>query len=225
MKPRISVIIPALNEQNAIGLVIKAIPQSLVDEIIVVDNGSTDDTARIARDAGAQVVREPLRGYGAACLKGIAHVASPDILVFLDGDYSDFPEEMALLLEPIMQNRADLVIGSRIKGRDGRKVLLPQAYWGNKLATWLIYLLYGYRYTDLGPFRAIRFRALQQLNMRDKNFGWTAEMQVKALRNGLAIMEIPVKYRQRIGKSKVTGTISGTIKAGIKIIYTILAYR
>jgi glycosyltransferase involved in cell wall biosynthesis len=224
-KARISVIIPALNEQDSIGLVIKDIPKSLVDEIIVVDNGSTDDTAHIARDAGARVVREPVRGYGAACLKGIANVASPDIIVFLDGDYSDFPEEIAQLIEPLIQGTADLVIGSRLMGGDGKKVLLPHAYWGNKFATWLIYLLYRHRYTDLGPFRAIRFSALQKLNMQDKNFGWTVEMQIKAVRNGLAIREIPVRYRQRIGKSKITGTIAGTIKAGAKIIYSIMAYR
>lgn len=224
-KERISVIIPALNEQDSIGLVIMDIPKSLVDEIIVVDNGSIDNTAAVAEHAGARVVKESHRGYGAACLKGTASVSNPDIIVFLDGDYSDYPEEMEQLIKPIMQGKADLVIGSRTLGSSGKKVLLPQAYWGNKLATWLIYLLHKHRYTDLGPFRAIRFSSLQKLNMQDKNFGWTVEMQIKAVRNRLAIMEIPVKYRQRIGTSKITGTVSGTIKAGAKIIYTILSYR
>jgi len=224
-KERISVIIPALNEQDSIGRVINDIPKNMVGEIIVVDNGSIDNTAGIAQSAGARMVREPRRGYGAACLKGIESANHPDIIVFLDGDYSDYPEEMEQLIEPIMQGRADLVIGSRTLGSGGKKVLLPQAYWGNKLATWLIYLLYHHRYTDLGPFRAIRFMALQKLNMQDKNFGWTVEMQIKAVRNRLAIMEIPVKYRQRIGTSKITGTVAGTIKAGAKIIYTILSYR
>jgi glycosyltransferase involved in cell wall biosynthesis len=223
-KPKISVIIPALNEQNSIGLVIRDIPKDIADEIIVVDNGSTDNTTLVAEQAGAHVVREPHRGYGAACLKGIASLANPEIVVFIDGDYSDYPEEMEYIVGPIMRGDADIVIGSRIMG-NGRKALLPQAYWGNKLATWLIYLLHKHRYTDLGPFRAIRFNSLQKLNMQDKNFGWTVEMQIKAVRNRLAIMEIPVKYRQRIGTSKITGTVSGTIKAGAKIIYTILSYR
>jgi glycosyltransferase involved in cell wall biosynthesis len=221
-KERISIIIPALNEQDSIGLVIKDIPKRLVDEIIVVDNGSIDNTAEVAQSAGARVVREIHRGYGAACLKGIESANYPDIIVFLDGDYSDYPEEMEQLIDPIMQGRADLVIGSRILGSGGKKVLLPQAYWGNKLATGLIALLYNYRYTDLGPFRAIRFSALQKLNMRDRNFGWTVEMQIKAVQNGLAILEIPVTYRQRIGKSKITGTVSGTIKAGAKILYILM---
>jgi len=224
-RQRISVIIPALNEQDSIGLVIKDIPKDLVYEIIVVDNDSTDNTAVAARNAGAIVVKEPHRGYGAACLKGIDTVDHPDIIVFLDGDYSDYPEEMEQLIEPIMQGRADLVIGSRELGSGGERVLLPQAHWGNKLATGLIYLLYQHRYTDLGPFRAIRCSALQKLNMGDKNFGWTVEMQVKAVKFGLRIVEVPVTYRQRIGKSKITGTVTGTIKAGAKIIYTILTYR
>jgi glycosyltransferase involved in cell wall biosynthesis len=220
---RISVIIPALNEQDSIGRVINDIPKSLVEEIIVVDNGSIDNTAAVAGHAGATVVKESHRGYGAACLKGIASVTKPDIIVFLDGDYSDYPEEMEHLIAPIRQYKADLVIGSRTLGSTGNKVLLPQAYWGNKLATFMIYLLYRYRYTDLGPFRAIKYSALQKLNMQDRNFGWTIEMQVKAVKQKLKITEVPVKYRARIGKSKITGTFSGTIRAGIKIIYTVIA--
>ena len=222
-RQRISVIIPALNEQDAIGLVIRDIPKDVADEIIVVDNGSTDNTAMVAEKAGARVVREPHRGYGDACLKGIASAHEPDIVVFLDGDYSDYPEEMARIVAPIMQGTADLVIGSRMMGDGGKQVLLPQAYFGNKLATWLIDLLYHHRYTDLGPFRAIRCNALNQLDMRDRNFGWTIEMQIKAIKQGLSIMEVPVRYRTRIGTSKISGTVIGSIKAGAKILYTVFS--
>jgi glycosyltransferase involved in cell wall biosynthesis len=223
-KLKISIIIPALNEQDAIGRVIRDIPGDVADEIIVVDNGSTDETAMIAEQAGARVVREPHRGYGAACLKGIASAREPDILVFLDGDYSDYPEEMADMVAPIVRGTADLVIGSRISGGDGRSVLPPQAYFGNKLAVLLIELLYRHHYTDLGPFRAIRSSALKQLDMRDRNFGWTIEMQIKAVKQGLSIMEVPVRYRTRIGESKVSGTLSGSIKAGAKILYTVFSH-
>ena len=224
-KPRrgISVIIPALNEQDAIGRVIRDIPKDVADEIIVVDNGSMDNTAMVAEKAGARVVREPHRGYGAACLKGIASVQEPDIIVFLDGDYSDYPEEMARIVAPIVQGTADLVIGSRLAGADGKAVLPPQAYWGNILATRLIRILYGHCYTDLGPFRAIRCSALKQLDMQDRNFGWTIEMQIKAIKQGLSIREIPVRYRPRIGTSKVSGTLSGSVKAGAKILYTVFS--
>jgi glycosyltransferase involved in cell wall biosynthesis len=220
-KLKISVIIPALNEQDSIGMVIRDIPKDLANEIIVVDNGSTDNTVRVAQKAGARVVREDERGYGAACLKGIASAHEPDIMVFLDGDYSDYPEEMGLVVAPIAQGTADLVIGSRISGGDGKSVLPPQAYWGNMLATLLIRILYGHSFTDLGPFRAIRCSALTQLNMQDRNFGWTIEMQIKAVKQGLSIKEVPVRYRARIGKSKVSGTLSGSIKAGAKILYTV----
>ena len=220
---KISVIIPVFNEEDAISLVIGDIPKTLVDEIIVVDNGSTDNTARTAQKAGAQVVREELRGYGAACLRGIASVNNPDIIVFLDGDYSDYPDEMESLIAPILRGEADLVIGSRIAHPDGSKALLPQAYWGNRVTTWLIKIIYHHRFTDLGPFRAISFSSLKKLGMQDKNYGWTVEMQVKAVKRGLTIVEVPVNYRTRVGKSKVTGTLSGTIKAGAKIIYTVFS--
>jgi hypothetical protein len=223
-QPRISVIIPALNEAASIGLVIENIPKGLISEIIVVDNGSTDSTAEIARQAGARIVYEQQRGYGAACLAGIAAATNPDIIAFLDGDYSDYPEELAMLAEPIIQGDADLVIGSRMAGADGRRVLPAQAYWGNRLATVLLRLLYGCCFTDLGPFRIIRASSLKALGMRDRNFGWTIEMQIKAVQQGLRIQELPVRYRQRIGKSKISGTLSGSIKAGCKILYTIAKY-
>lgn len=221
----ISVIIPALNEQDSIGLVIKDIPRDIVHEIIVVDNGSTDKTAEVAQAAGVRVVRECTRGYGMACLAGIAHADHADIIVFLDGDYSDYPEEMKKILVPIINKEADIVIGSRMGGSSSARALLPQAYWGNRLATWLIKKIYHYRFTDLGPFRSIRYDALQKLDMQDKNFGWTIEMQVKAVLQGLRIKEVPVSYRTRIGKSKISGTVTGTVKAGWKILYTIFKLR
>jgi len=222
--PRISVIIPALNEAASIGLVIGGVPFNLVSEIIVVDNGSTDGTAEIARQAGARIVHEPQRGYGAACLAGIASASNPEILIFLDGDYSDYPEEMGLLAEPIIHGKADFVIGSRMAGPDARRVLQPQAYWGNRLATLLVRLLYGFRFTDLGPFRAIRAESLRALGMCDRSFGWTIEMQIKAVQQGLRIQEVPLRYRSRIGQSKISGTLSGSIRAGFKILYTIGKY-
>jgi glycosyltransferase involved in cell wall biosynthesis len=222
---RVSVIIPALNEQDSIGLVISDIPKDLVKEIIVVDNGSTDHTAEVARNAGARVVRENQKGYGAACLKGIASANNPDIIVFIDGDYSDYPDELGDIIAPILKGEADLVIGSRIAGSRDKKVLPPHAYWGNKLTTWLINLFYHYHFTDLGPFRAIRFSSLKKLGMRDKNYGWTVEMQVKAVTQSLGIVEVPVSYRTRIGKSKVTGTLKGSMSAGVKMLYTIFALK
>lgn len=219
---KISVIIPALNEQGSIGKVIADIPRGLADEIIVVDNGSRDATVSAAKAAGARVVMEPYRGYGAACLAGIAAAARPDIIVFLDGDYSDYPEDMQGLVAPVIAGEADLVIGSRISGGRGRGALPPQAYWGNKFAVMLIRALFGgCPYTDLGPFRAISCHSLQLLDMQDRNFGWTVEMQVKAVQRGLRILEVPVRYRKRIGTSKISGTVSGTVKAGTKIIYSI----
>ena len=222
--PRISVIIPVFNEQDAIEKVIGDIPSHLPTEIIVVDNGSTDQTAKLAAAMGARIVRENRRGYGSACLAGIAATNNPDIVVFLDGDYSDHPNEMPDLIAPILANRADLVIGSRVLGNSEPGALMIQARFGNRLATTLIKILFGVSYTDLGPFRAIRYRALIDLDMRDKTFGWTVEMQVKAAKKALKIQEMPVSYRKRIGVSKITGTLKGTLKAGWKILFTIFRY-
>jgi len=224
MTPIISVIIPAYNEENSIGRVLNDLPQDKLKEIIVVNNASTDNTAEVARINGAKVVEESCRGYGAACLRGISEVSGSDIVVFVDGDYSDYPEELDQLIKPIIENRADFVLGSRMIYPESREALLPQARYGNKLATFLIYIFFGYRFTDLGPFRAIRFDSLKQINMVDTDFGWTVEMQIKAIKNNLRIEEIPVHYRKRIGISKITGTVSGTFKAGVKIIYTIFKY-
>lgn len=221
MTPRISVIIPVLNEEKAIGRVLADIPHGLINEVIVVDNGSTDGTVDVAQKGGARVVLEPRRGYGSACLKGLAEVGDSDVLVFLDGDYSDHPGDLPLLLQPILDGRADLVIGSRVLGSRERGALLPQAIFGNWLATRLIRLFFGVIYTDLGPFRAVTKRSLETLKMSDVGFGWTVEMQVKAATMGLRVAEVPVSYRKRTGKSKITGTLRGTIAAGCKILWTI----
>ena len=222
---RCRVIIPALNEEDAITKVIGDIPINLVEEIIVVDNGSSDTTMQVSAAAGASVLSEPLRGYGAACLKGIKYVkeSAPDteIIVFLDADYSDHPEELASVIEPILKNDIDMVIGSRALGEREKGSLTPVQAFGNWLSTKLISLIYNARFTDLGPFRAIKFDKLLSLNMQDKNYGWTVEMQVKAAKNKLSFTEVPVKYRHRIGKSKVSGTVKGSILAGHKILYTI----
>ena len=220
----ISVIIPAFNEERSIGLVIKSLPQNKIKEIIVVNNGSTDKTAYIAKKHGARVVDEVYRGYGAACLKGISELDDPEVVVFIDGDFSDFPEEIESLVKPIVENQADFVLGSRMIFSESRAALLPQARYGNLLAVFLMKLFFRYQFTDLGPFRAIRYQSLKKISMTDKNFGWTVEMQIKAVKYGLRIMEIPVHYRKRIGVSKITGTISGTFKAGTKIIFTIFKY-
>ncbi len=224
-RPRIAVVIPVFNERDSLPLVVRAIPQGLVDEIVVVDNGSTDGTDSIARGLPVRLVREPRRGYGSACLAGVAALAQrpPDVLVFLDGDFSDHPEEMPRLLDEIDAG-ADLVIGSRALGHRERGALLPQARFGNALACRLIFWLSGHRYTDLGPFRAIRWAAYRRLGMRDTSFGWTCEMQVKAVRARLPIAEVPVSYRKRIGVSKITGTLGGTLRAGAKILWTIARY-
>ena len=226
MPGKAAVIIPARNEQDAIVRVLGDIPPGIVDDVIVVDNGSSDATARRASESGARVVHEPRRGYGQACLSGIAALRpETEIVVFLDGDYSDFPGEMPLLLEPLRAGRADLVIGSRVLGRREPGAMLLQARWGNALATALIKALYGVSYTDLGPFRAIRRETLERIGMSDRDFGWTVEMQVKAARLGVSAEEVPVSYRRRLaGTSKVTGTWTGTVRAGWKIVSTILRH-
>lgn len=218
----IYVIIPAYNEEGAIAKVIHNIPSDWVTEIIVVNNGSADRTKAVAAAAGATVVDEPNMGYGNACLKGLSYLQSKlqrdDVIVFLDGDYSDYPEELPQLVTPILANTADFVLGSRVLGNREAKSLMPQQMFGNWLATSLIRWLYGVKYTDLGPFRAIRYESLRILNMRDQTYGWTVEMQLKAARHTLRMLEIPVDYRVRIGQSKVSGTIKGTIMAGYKIL-------
>ncbi|PJB19230.1 MAG: UDP-glucose--dolichyl-phosphate glucosyltransferase, partial [Flavobacteriaceae bacterium CG_4_9_14_3_um_filter_33_16] len=208
--PKIKVIIPAYNEEDSIANVIKDIP-TIVDEVIVVDNNSNDDTAKNAINAGATVLTETKKGYGYACLKAMDYISNqtkkPDIIVFLDGDYSDYPEELLKLVEPIIKNNTDLVIGARKKELRAAHSMTPQQVFGNWLATFLMRILYGARFTDLGPFRAIKYEKLVALHMKDKTYGWTVEMQLKAVKQKLSYVEIPVKYRQRIGISKVSGTL------------------
>jgi len=229
-QPCVSVIIPAHNEAGAIALVLAEIPAGLVQEVIVVDNNSTDDTGKIARAGGATVLHEPRPGYGYACLAGMAYAfgkaqsEQPDIVVFVDGDHSDFPEQMPELLAPLLRGEADMVIGSRALGEREKGSLLPQQRFGNWLASRLLRLRYGGNVTDLGPFRAILAPALLVLQMEDKTYGWTVEMQVKAARQGLRTVEVPVRYRKRIGTSKISGTVRGTIGAGYKILWTIFKY-
>jgi len=222
----IDVIIPAYNEGTSIGKVIMDIPRPLVRDIIVCNNNSTDDTAAVASRSGAIVVDQPVRGYGSACLAGMAYIrhraieTQPDVVVFLDGDYSDHPQEMQSLINPILEGK-DLVIGSRVSGNADPGSLAPVQRFGNWLATNLINIMYGFRFTDLGPFRAIRWQKLLALDMKDTNYGWTVEMQVKAIQQHLSCAEVPVSYRKRIGQSKVSGTIKGSILAGHKILWTI----
>ena len=223
----VDVVIPAFNEEASLPSVLADIPTELVRRVVVADNNSTDQTARVAARAGAEVVPARRQGYGSACLAGIEHLRAtspPWAVVFLDADYSDHPEEMASLLEPLHRGRAQMVIGSRVLGEREPGALLPQARAGNLLAVWLIRMLFGHRYTDLGPFRAILWTSLESLGMKDPDFGWTAEMQVKALRRGLEVVDVPVSYRKRVGRSKITGTVKGTILAGYKIITTIFRY-
>jgi glycosyltransferase involved in cell wall biosynthesis len=217
---RIGVVIPALNEEGAIGKVIAEIPD-WVDRIVVVDNGSTDRTGSVARNAGASVVSEPERGYGAACLAGLNRTRDMDIVVFLDGDYSDYPEEMALLVDPIIFKECEMVIGSRVLLSHSASALAPQQRFGNWLACSLLRFLWDARYTDLGPFRAITRESLDKLGMSDRTYGWTIEMQIKAATNHLMTREVPVRYRPRIGISKISGTVVGTIRAGSKILTVI----
>ena len=219
-KHKVGVVIPALNEANAIAKVLKAIPE-WVDQVVVADNGSEDGTPEIAAEHGATVTREPEGAYGAACLAGIKALEPCDVVVFVDGDFSDFPQQMDRLVDPIAQAKADLVIGSRPLGRCERGALTPQQRFGNWLACFLINLFWGHKYTDLGPFRAIRKDALTRLNMRDKAFGWTVEMQLRALQENFRVMDVPVDYRARIGHSKISGTLRGTVLAGHAILGTI----
>lgn len=225
---RIIVIIPAYNEESSIAKVIADIPQGLVSEVVVVNNNSGDATEVNARNAGATVLYEKRPGYGYACLKGIEYLkqlqAAPDIIIFIDADYSDYPEEMPLLVQPIINNGIDMVIGSRALGKkESGSMTVPQVF-GNWLATRLLKTIYGFRYTDLGPFRAIRYDKLLEINMQDTTYGWTVEMQLKAVKLKMKITEVPVKYRKRIGISKISGTVKGTIMAGYKIITTIFKY-
>ena len=223
-KPAVYVIIPAFNESQSIGKVIGDIP-NMVTEIIVVDNASTDNTSDIAREKDAIVLRENRKGYGYSCLKGIDYLQTKananDIIVFLDGDYSDFPDQISMIITPILESNFDMVIGSRALGVREPGSMLFQQIAGNWLATALIKLFYNAHFTDLGPFRAIQWKALQQIDMKDKTFGWTVEMQVKAAKHKLKFTEVAVNYRQRIGVSKISGTIYGTIMAGYKIVLTI----
>ncbi len=226
----VDVIIPALNEEGSLPLVIADIPRPLVRNIYVCDNGSKDRSVEVASRAGAIVLQEPKRGYGAACLKAINHIkahseqSEPDCVVFLDADYSDYPEEISCLVGHLVRHDLDLLIGSRALGAAEKGSLTPVQRFGNRLATVLIRWLYGFRYTDLGPFRVIRWKSLMQLNMEDQNYGWTVEMQVKAVKARLRIGEFPVRYRRRIGVSKVSGTVKGMVMAGYKIIFTIFKH-
>ena len=226
----IIVIIPALNEEASLPLVLRDLPT--VGHVIVVDNGSTDSTARVASTDGAMVVSEPKHGYGAACLRGLAAIDeltgaghdAPRVVVFLDGDYSDHPERLPELVEPILNDQADFVLGSRLLGKREPGAMPPQSVFGNWMACTLMRILFSICYTDLGPFRAIEYRQLKELGMTDRNFGWTVEMQIKAARQKLRILEIPVPYRRRIGQSKISGTIWGSVRAGWKILYLIAKY-
>ncbi|RMG87458.1 MAG: glycosyltransferase family 2 protein [Bacteroidetes bacterium] len=226
-KPVIDVIIPAFNEERSIGSVLRDIPGDLVREVIVCNNASSDQTAAVARKHGATVLDQPRKGYGSACLKGIEYIRAkpiaehPDIVVFIDGDYSDHPEQMPDLVRPILEQGVDLVIGSRALGDLEPGAMQPQQIFGNWLATNLIRFFYDYHFTDLGPFRAVRWERLLEMNMEDPDFGWTVEMQVKAAKLQFKCLEVPVRYRKRIGVSKVSGTIRGTFLAGHKILWTI----
>ena len=223
----IKVIIPAYNEEASIAKVIAEIPKA-VEEIIVVNNNSTDSTRENAQRTGATVLDENRKGYGYACLKGMEYIASsdnpPEIIVFLDGDYSDYPEELTKVVQPIKENNIDMVIGARVKETREEGSMTPQQVFGNWLATTLMRLFFGAKFTDLGPFRAIRYDKLLALEMEDKTYGWTVEMQLKALKQGLSYTEVPVRYKNRIGVSKVSGTVKGSVLAGVKILTWIFKY-
>lgn len=222
----VDVVIPALNEERSLPKVLEALPEAWIRRTVVVDNGSDDATAQRAQEGGATVVPQPERGYGAACLAGLAHLADdpPGIVAFLDADFSDYPEQLPRVVAPIAEGEAELVIGSRTIGAREPGALLPQARFGNLLACTLLEVIFGYRYTDLGPFRAVRWEVLEALEMEDRNFGWTVEMQVKAAKQQVDVVEVPVDYRRRIGVSKVTGTLKGTVMAGYKILWTIFKH-
>ena len=227
---RVAVVIPALNEEASLPLVLRDLPP--VEQVVVCDNRSTDGTAAVAREAGAVVVHEPERGYGAACLRALAEIDSqvasglpaPEIVVFVDADYSDHPDRLSDLTTPIACGEADFVLGSRMLGRREPGAMPPQSLYGNQFACWLMKILFGAAYTDLGPFRAIRYESLNRLQMEDRNFGWTIEMQLKALQQRLQYCEVPVPYRRRVGVSKISGTLTGTIRAGWKILFLIAKY-
>lgn len=225
---KVIVIIPAFNEESSIAKVINDIPKNIVHQIVVINNNSTDNTAEKAQNAGATVLLEPNKGYGYACLKGIDYIVknslNPDIIVFLDGDYSDYPEQLTELIYPITHQNYDFVVGSRNNPTVEKGSMTPQQVFGNWLATFLMKLFFGATFTDLGPFRAIKYNHLLALQMEDKTYGWTVEMQLKAVKNKLKYREIPVKYRKRIGSSKVSGTVKGSILAGIKILTWIFKY-
>ncbi len=226
----VAVVIPAYNEESSLPLVLRDLPP--VGLVIVADNGSTDRTAKVAAQTGAVVVAEERRGYGSACLAGLSELrrqiaagrSAPRVVAFVDADYSDHPDQLLELLEPIIANRADFVLGSRLVGDRQPGAMPPQSLYGNRLACWLMRLFFGVRYTDLGPFRAIAYRQLRELHMSDTNFGWTVEMQIKAAKARLRVLEVPVRYRKRIGASKISGTVRGTVLAGGKILYTIAKY-
>lgn len=227
MNQIIKVIIPAYNEQDSVANVINDIP-SFVNEVIVISNNSTDNTEINAKSSGATVLKENRRGYGYACLKGMEYISNqdtePDIIVFLDGDYSDYPEQLTELINPIINDNIDFVIGARIKRLREQGSMTPQQIFGNWLATFLMKLFFNAKFTDLGPFRAIKYNKLLALNMEDKTYGWTVEMQLKALKQKFSYVEIPMKYRNRIGVSKVSGTVKGSILAGVKILGWIFKY-
>ena len=227
MKQVVRVIIPAYNEENAVAKVINEIPLSHVDEVVVVNNNSNDNTEINAKSAGATVLREERQGYGVACLKGIEYVRnleeSTDVIVFIDADYSDYPEELILLLDQV-NNGNDLVIGSRSLGLKEKGSMTSQQIFGNWLATGLINLFYGKKFSDLGPFRAVTWKCLEEIKMQDTTYGWTVEMQLKVAKGDYSFTEVPVNYRVRVGKSKISGTLKGTVLAGYKIIRTIFKY-